>query len=257
MIGAIIVDYRSDPHLPDALLALRDAAGNLPVRAVVAENCPVEQRADVPEGLEVHFITSRENLGYARAVNLARRKLETPYLLVLNPDVELVPGSLRTAYAYMEADPGVGILAPKLLDSTGGIQYSARTFYDFRTVLFRRTFLGRLLPDHPVIRRHLMWDWDHAEIREIDWALGACMMIRSEAVGEKIFDERFFLYFEDVDLCVRLKKAGWRIVYHPEVVGVHEHRQESRRKFCSLANYHHFKSWIKFLLKHRSISGIG
>ncbi|MEK7307338.1 MAG: glycosyltransferase, partial [Nitrospirota bacterium] len=99
-------------------------------------------------------------------------------------------------------------------------------------------------------------DWDHMTIREIDWALGACMMIRTEAVPDEVFDPRFFLYFEDVDLCLRLKKAGWKVVYHPEAAAVHEHRQKSRKNPFSRANYEHFKSWVKFILKYRNISGI-
>ena len=82
------------------------------------------------------------------------------------------------------------------------------------------------------------------------------MLIRSKAAGEEVFDPRFFLYFEDVDLCLRLKKAGWKVVYHPEALAIHEHRQESRKNPFSRANYEHFKSWIKFILKYRNISGI-
>lgn len=98
-----------------------------------------------------------------------------------------------------------------------------------------------------------MKDWGHASIQEIDWALGACMLIREKAVGAEIFDPRFFLYFEDVDLCFRLKKAGWKVMYHPEAIAIHHHRQKSRTSFFSRSNFAHLVSWIKFMAKHKSI----
>lgn len=255
-IGVIIVDYQSDPLLEKALLALASTRIDIPFRVVIIENSPRRTRPNIPEGLDVKFFPQEKNLGFGRAVNLARRNLQTPYFLLLNPDVKIFPNTLSILCDYMERNTDVGIAVPKLLDSQGNLQLSARRFYDLPTILLRRTFLGRFYPDHQFIRKHLMADWDHETIKEIDWALGACMLIRSKAVGDHVFDPRFFLYFEDVDLCVRLKKVGWKVVYHPEAIAVHEHLQESRRNPFSRANYAHFVSWIKFMIKHRSISGI-
>jgi len=255
-LGIIIVDYQSDPLLDEAISSIRSSQVQFKFKIVVVENCPIKHRLDSPQDSEIQFLPQRGNLGFARAVNLARYQLSTPYLLVMNPDTRLLPETLSTLYGYLEKHKNVGLVVPKLISPNRSLQFSARRFYDFPTVLFRRTFLGRIFPNHPIIRRHLMADWDHNDVREIDWALGACMMIRAEAVGEAVFDSRFFLYFEDVDLCLRLRKAGWRVVYHPQAVAIHDHRQSSRKKLLSRANYEHLLSWIKFVLKHRSISGV-
>lgn len=254
-VGVIIVDYRSDPALDRALNAL-SSIQSPDLSIVIVENDPKRSRVNFPGNLKIEFLRSEVNLGFGRAVNLARRRLRTPYVFLLNPDVILFPETLSVLLDYMEKHPDVGIAVPKLLEKDGSLQPSARTFYNMSDILFRRTFLGKFFPNHSSLKRHLMTDWDHGSIREIDWALGACMLIREKAVGEEIFDPRFFLYFEDVDLCLRLKKAGWKVMYHPEAVAIHEHRQKSRKSFFSRANYEHFISWMKFVIKHKGISGV-
>jgi len=118
-------------------------------------------------------------------------------------------------------------------------------------LLFRRTPLGKVFPNHRIIRKHLMMDWDHREPREVDWGLGACMLLRKEALGgQDIFDGRFFLYFEDVDLCLRLKEEGWKVVYYPEAVMIHSHLRHSARGVLNREKWEHLKSLIKFYFKH-------
>jgi GT2 family glycosyltransferase len=145
----------------------------------------------------------------------------------------------------------VGIVFPKLLNPDGSLQYSCRTFHTFWTILMRRTPLGKMFPKSKILRDHLMMDWDHDTIREVDWALGGCMMIRRDAVfGPKLFDERFFLYFEDVDLCYGMKKTSWKVIYNPKAVMVHHHLRESALKGLNPQKKEVIKSWVKFKLKH-------
>jgi len=254
-VGIIIVDYGSDPFLERTLNSIPITTQSLKVKVILIENCPNGKKISFPENLDVQSYQFQRNLGFGRAVNLARKKLDTPYLFLLNPDVELLPETISILYEFMESHDEVGITVPKLLDPYGNVQFSSRKFYDLSSILLRRTFLGKLFPNHPNLRNHLMMDWDHSSIGEIDWGIGACMMIREKAVGCEVFDPRFFLYFEDVDLCLRFKKDGWKVVYHPEAVAIHEYRQESRKSFFSKANIEHFKSWIKFVAKYKSISG--
>lgn len=201
------------------------------------------------------FIENAKNLGFARAVNQGFAIAKGKYLLILNPDIKLLPGSVEKAIHFLDKNPEVGLLLPKLVNPDGSLQFSCRTFYDFPTLLFRRTPLGKIFPNHPVIRRHLMMDWDHNEVRKVDWGLGASMVIRREALkGGKVFDERFFLYFEDVDLCFSLKKEGWKVVYCPNVVMVHHHVRQSAQGFMNRERWEHFKSLLKFYCKHLKLS---
>ncbi len=249
-VGVIFVDYRSDPQLVHALRALAADRSGLSLRIVVVQNSPVSPPPDLPDGLTVEWITSEKNIGFGRAVNLARARLQTPYLWILNPDVLPAPDALGILCRYLRLHPDVGLVAPKLLDLDGRLQYSVRRYYDLPTLLLRRG-LGRFFPNASRLRRHLMSDWDHADVREVDWALGACLLLRATAVPAAVFDPRFFLYFEDVDLCLTLQVAGWKTVYHPEAVARHLHRQTSRRHFFHRATWEHLKSGLLFALKHR------
>jgi lipopolysaccharide/colanic/teichoic acid biosynthesis glycosyltransferase len=114
----------------------------------------------------------------------------------------------------------------------------------------RRTPLGKLFPNSPVIRRHLMLDYDHATARAVDWVIGACMLVRrsaAEAVGG--MDERFFLYFEDVDWCFRMSRQGWKVWYLPQAEMVHEHRRESAKPKLSRSFWAHLGSLFRYYEK--------
>ncbi|NNE42951.1 MAG: glycosyltransferase, partial [Gemmatimonadetes bacterium] len=131
---------------------------------------------------------------------------------------------------HMDENPETGIAGGKLLNPDGTLQYSCRTFYTLSTLLHRRTLIGKLFPNSRVVRDHLMLDWDHESVREVDWMLGACLMVRNKAITDVgLMDERFFMYFEDVDWCYRMKQHGWKVVYVPDARMKHVHRRESAK----------------------------
>jgi GT2 family glycosyltransferase/lipopolysaccharide/colanic/teichoic acid biosynthesis glycosyltransferase len=199
---------------------------------------------------QVNVIANAHNLGYAVAVNQGLEATRSEYALVLNPDIVLRPGCLDTLIEFMDTHADAGLAGAKLLHTDGSLQHSCRGFYTPQTLLLRRTFLGRLFPNHPVIRRHLMLDYDHATPRRVDWVIGACMMVRRsavEAVGG--MDERFFLYFEDVDWCFRMSRQGWKVYYVPDAEMVHEHRRASAKPRLSRSFWAHLGSLLRFYEK--------
>jgi hypothetical protein len=202
----------------------------------------------------VSVVANRTNVGFGRAANQGFRKTTGEYVLVLNPDVAVTRGSLHSMIRFMDAHGDVGLLLPKLLNPDGTVQPSCRTFYTFWVLLLRRTPLGAIFPHARAVRAHLMTDWDHARVREVDWGLGAAMLLRRSALdGDAPFDERFFIYFEDVDLCARLKEAGWKVVYFPEAALIHHHLRQSAAGWWNRARLEHLKSLIKFVRKYRGL----
>ena len=254
LLSIVIVNYKSGALLIKCLDSIE--AGGTPS---LSEIVVVDNHSDDGTAAEVlrrypavRLIQNERNYGFGAAVNIGFRRTFGTYVLVLNPDVEIRPGSIDELVQYMESAPDVGVCAPKLLNPDGTLQYSCRTYYSVWTVLLRRTVLGRLWPHHPAIRAHLMMDWDHQSRREVDWVLGAALMLRRSALpAGDVMDERFFLYFEDVDLCLRLHKTGWKVVYDPMSVMIHHHQRASARGVMSRAKLEHVRSWIKFSLKHR------
>jgi hypothetical protein len=254
-VSIILVNYNSVGFIISCLRSIQQCLQGFAHEVIVVDNHSQDNswhllRKEFPDLI---LIGNPSNFGFGRAVNQGFRMASGKYILVLNPDIILLPGSVEKAIHFLEEHPGVSLLLPKLLNPDGTLQFSCRTFPNFSAFLYRRTPLGKLFPNHKVIREHLMLDWEHDEIREVDWGMGACMFLRREDLkDEKIFDERFFLYFEDIDLCYRLKGEGRKIIYYPEATMLHYHVRESVRGFITLnwAKWELYKSVFKFYFKH-------
>ncbi|MDI6828775.1 MAG: glycosyltransferase family 2 protein, partial [Armatimonadota bacterium] len=144
------------------------------------------------------------------------------YVLLLNPDAEVKAGTFSILVNFADANPGAGLIGPKILNKDGSLQSSARRFPTPLAALFRNTFLGRLFPNNQYVREYLMADWDHSSPREVDWLSGAALMLRRAMLDEiGLLDERFFMYCEDVDIAYRAKQKGWKAIYCPEAQVVH------------------------------------
>jgi len=256
-LSLIVVNYNNAAFLSSCLHSIKKCFEGDGYEIIVVDNNSTDGSCQLirEKFFGLCMIENWGNLGFAQAVNQGIGRSKGKYLLILNPDVQILPGALQKAINFLEGHPDVGILLPKLVNPDGSLQFSCRTFYNFSTLLLRRTPLGNIFPNNRIIREHLMMDWDHREPREVDWGLGACMFLRREALkGENIFDERFFLYFEDVDLCFRMRKEGWKVIYYPEAVMVHSHARQSAGEFFNRAKWEHLKSLIKFYLKHRRLN---
>jgi len=230
-VSIAIVSYNTRDLLRRCLATI-GCGTTRPYEVIVVDNASADGSAAMvsEEFPSVRLLENRENAGYSRAVNQAIRSAAGTYVLVLNPDIEVLPGSIDALARHLDEHPDTGIAGGKLLNPDGTLQYSCRTFYTLSTLLHRRTPIGKLFPDSRVEREHLMMDWDHETVREVDWMLGACLMVRSEAIRDVgLMDERFFMYFEDVDWCYRMKQHGWRVMYVPEARMKHVHRRDSAR----------------------------
>jgi GT2 family glycosyltransferase len=171
---------------------------------------------------EAHLIAAERNLGFGAAVNLVARRTDAPWLLVANADVALEPGALDALLAAAERDPGAGALAPRLVLPDGSTQHSV---FAFPTVPFTAAFnlgLARVVPGLGD-RLALIGHWDADRARRVPWAVGALLLVRRaawEAAGG--FDERQWMYAEDLDLGWRLRRAGWATRYVPSARVLHE-----------------------------------
>ena len=231
-LAVIIVHYNTSEDLARLLASLAENPPACPHRVIVVDNA--SQDADLPAVVErfpdCAWVMNAENVGYARGCNIGLAQVDAAYALILNPDIVVEPGALDRLIAYAEDHPRAGLVGPQLLNEDGSVQDSCRRFYTFRTLLMRRTFLGKLFPDSRTVAHHLMRDFDHASNRPVDWVLGGCLLARREAVAAVgPMDERFFLYFEDVDWCYRMWEAGWEVHFLPEVRLVHGFRRSSTR----------------------------
>jgi len=203
---------------------------------------------------QVRLLESNRNRGYGGGNNYAAGYARGEYVLIINPDNELEPEGLERMVQLLRADSSIGILAPKLQFPDGSVRDCARSFPSFFDVLIKRTFLHHFFPGR--MRRYLQTDVPDAPLRDVDWVVGACLFFRRDffsALGG--FDERFFLFFEDMDLCRRIHLAGKRVVYASSIRAQDRKQRLSGGGFASLffkrTGRIHIASALKYFWKWR------
>lgn len=245
-----IVHYQQPALLVRCLRQIQSL--NLPSswKTVVVENSPKQEGASIiqSEYPWVQILCNGKNNGFGGGHNLAYTRTASDYFFVLNPDILILDNSLQALIDCLDNHPDAAIVGPCLLNPDGSIQYSARRFYDWKTVLGRRL---PLFDRHKIDDYHLMKDQDLSIIQSVDWILGAAMAIRRKAfLNDILFDPRYNLYFEDVDICYFARKRGWDVLYCPHSKMIHDH-QRSSAKGINIKLFIHFLSWIKFWLKSK------
>jgi len=209
------------------------AAADLPI--VLTENVPDITALDVPARLRVERVRNDAPKGFGANHNAAFRRCATPVFVVLNPDIRLERDPFH-ALAARVTQAGIAAAGPLVRSPLGAVEDSARKF-PTALGLVKKAMRAQVAPDYPIDRG----------VVEVDWVAGMCVALRSEAFrAAGGFDERYFLYYEDVDLCRRLRALGYRVVYDPAVCVVHDARRSSRRNPRLALT--HAASAIRFLL---------
>jgi hypothetical protein len=262
-VDLIIVNWNSGEQLRNCLSSIGVSGGEGLVlrRVVVVDNGSSDGSADGLEGFPLPLTVARnvDNLGFAAACNQGAAGSAAEYLLFLNPDTRLLPGSLAMPVAFLEGSGGrgVGVVGIQLVDERGIVARSCARFPTPGRFLARMTGLDRLAPKH--CPGHYMTEWDHEDSREVDQVMGAFFLVRRsvfEALGG--FDERFFVYFEDVDFSLRARRAGWPSYYYSGARAYHRgggtsEQVKAQRLRYSLGSrilygYKHFGRWPAHLL---------
>lgn len=222
-----------------------------------ADGCGDMVAANFPQA---RFIQSKKNLGMGAGNNLGLRAASSKYVLIINPDIVILPGALAELYAFMETHPQAGAAGPRLNNPDGSLQPSCFLLPRFSTFLYRRTFLGETADGQEYLNRFMLADWDHLDARPVDWVIGAALIIRQDVLRKVgYFDERFFLFMEDVDLERRIKNTGSEIWYAASVKFIHyPHRLSggnlSLKSLWQKTTWVHITSWLKYFWKWSKIS---
>lgn len=231
-VAAVLVNYNAGPELGRALRSIAAEAGPS-WEAVVVDNASTDGSAEqaLTFGPCVRLVRNAENRGFGRAVNQGVAATVAPLVLVMNPDAWLEPGALAALVAELDRRPECAMAGPRILDPDGSVQGSARGDPDMLTGLFGRTGrVRRWLPGLAVAQRNVVTvDPEDGGSRAVDWLSGACVLVRRgafERVGG--FDAGYFLYWEDADLCRRLRGAGFTVRYVPGATAVHQVGHSSR-----------------------------
>jgi len=224
-LSIVVVSFNARDYLRRCLASVLEHTKGVSCEVIVVDNASWDGSAQMvqAEFPQVTLVRLTTNLGFAAGCNRGMERAAGEFILLLNPDTDLAEDAFSPMVAYCRQNPSVGILGPKLLNSDGSLQLSCRRFPSHLTSLFnRQSILTRLFPGNPFSRRYLMTDWAHDRIEPVDWLSGACLVLRRD-MADRIggMDEGFFMYIEDVDLCYRAHRAGYEVVYFPQVAVTH------------------------------------
>ena len=258
-ISIIIVHTYEQRLLRQTLKGIYRAAPQVSFEFIVVDNNPAAGFGDVlaKEFPEVRHMPLVRNVGFGAAMNRGMKEAVGRYVLIFNPDIVVQPGSLETLTQFMDAHPDVGIAGPRLHNPDGSLQHSCYRIPTLLTPAYRRTPLGKLPVGRRTLEHYLMLHDSHDETMDVDSLIGAALFTRHKMLEEVgLFDERFFMYYEDNDLCRRFWECGYRVVYHPEAVMVHYHRRASAdgsffQQLRSRFAWIQIHSALKFFWKYR------
>lgn len=244
-LSVILVNYNDLRHLKECLSSLTDTVQDIPYEVIVVDN---QSTDGTPRWLREHaphvrLIANEENVGFARANNQGIQESQGEYVLFLNTDAVLERQAVAFLREELRSNPSVGAVGPALLCGREAYQVSFGKKVSFFREIFQKTMLN------PYYRFLLKRS---AKKRQVGWLSAACLLTRRQILGEAgLFDENFFLYFEDIDLCVRIREKGYVLRYLPEAQVFHW-GGASTEGLKLFSRYHYRKSQLYFYKKHNS-----
>lgn len=219
MISVVIVSYNVRDILRQCLQTLLARSKDLDIEVFVVDNASVDASAEMvrKEFPQVRLLANNLNLGFAAANNQAFALAKGNYVLLLNPDAFVRPGALHKAIDFMEHTTQCGICGGRVLDPSGNLMPSARRFPGVISRFFTLSGLSSRYPYSPFFNRHDFGGFAHDRVLEVDWVPGTFTLFRKKLLDDlRGFDERFFIYYEETDLCRRAKAAGWKVFFIPD-----------------------------------------
>ena len=254
----VTVAYKAPDMIRNLLKGVEEANFSFPFEYILVDNNVGDGTGEMVRRRFpwVTVIDAPGNIGFGAGHNLAFAHARGEYVMLFNPDLTVFPGEMEKLLAFADKEQNVGVVGPRVLNPNRTLQ---RTFHRFHRVMdpvYRRTVLGKTPWGRRAIERFLMKDANEHAIQDVDGLFAAAFLIRRTALDAfGLFDERFFMYFEDVDMCRRSWESGWRVCYAPVATFVHFHQRESDVKHLwqSLSNplsRIHITSALKYFLKY-------
>lgn len=259
-LSIVIVNWNGKAFLKSCLESLVREGSGLDAEIIVVDNGSSDGSPEMVRELfkEVKLICNRENVGFARGNNIGLRECRGEWICLVNSDVEVMSGSIKCMVSYMREHPKVGMMGPKVIDSASGITPNYREFPSLWNLFCRALALDKIFPPSRIFGGYFMNYFDGTHMRKVDVIAGTFWLLRKKALDEAGWlDEDFFMYGEDIDLCKRLKRSGWDILYFPEAEIMHHGGGSSQSDPIRFFIEQQRSNYLYWRKHHRPISGVG
>jgi N-acetylglucosaminyl-diphospho-decaprenol L-rhamnosyltransferase len=256
-LAVAVVNHNAGRFLARCLASIV-ATGDVDAEIVIVDNGSTDGSLGlaVDDHPEVTVIRNADNRGFARAANQAMAATSASFVLLLNPDAEIVGGTPAALVKVARERPRAGAIGTLVRNPDGSIQPSARRVPRLGEAL-GHAFLGPVWRTNPWTRSYTMAGWDRSSERPVEWVSGSAMLLRRAAFEEVGgFDEGYFMFVEDVDLCTRLRRAGWEVLFSPELEVVHQIGVSTRGQRGRMA-FVHSDSIYRYYCKFRATGAGG
>jgi hypothetical protein len=234
-LSICIVNWNVEALLKACLGSIFKETKGISFEVIVVDNHSSDNsvnmiKTDFPQ---VKLIENKDNAGFTKANNQAIKQSQGRYIMLLNPDTEIIDNALDKMIKFFGTRPDCGALGCKLLNTDGSLQRSCKTFPSLDVILYNSLFLDSLFPKSRLFGKYFMTWWDFNDVREVDQPMGSALMIRKDVLDKAgLFDENIFIWFDEVDLCYRIKKAGYKIYFTPEA-RIKHHLSRSFKQWTS------------------------
>ncbi|MDX9893001.1 MAG: glycosyltransferase family 2 protein [Patescibacteria group bacterium] len=252
-LSIVIVSWNVKKLLKNCLQSIEKFKGSLSLEIIVVDNASHDQTVEMlkQEFPQVILIPNSKNLGFAAANNQGILRSRGQFILLLNPDTEIVKNKLERIIKFIENKTKAGVVSCKHLNPDWTLQPSVRRFPNFLSIFLIGTKIAKLLPNMPPIYKYLARDFDYKTAQPIDQVAGSFFLIRREVIDQiGLLDEDFFIWFEEVDYCRRARNRGWEIWYTPDFEIIHYGGQSFNQVGTLRKQKLFFKSAAHYLAKH-------
>lgn len=253
-LSIIIISWRMKEMLVSLLRSIQHYTSGISYEIIVIDNNSQDGTSETisEEFPQIHLITNNANLGVAGARNQGLRIAQGRFRMFLDADMVLKENSLAKLIAFMDETPDAGICGCKLIFPDDTVQPSGRRYPSPFAFILRRLNFIRTVRNSRTLRHHEMTDWDRMDTRPVDYLIGACQVIRREAQQQVgLLDDKIFYGPEDIDYCLRMYKAGWKVYYYPHTSIVHFEQRITKKKIFSRLTWLHLKGVFYLFRKYR------
>lgn len=258
-ISIAIVSYNSCEILCNCIRSISDITHGCTYEIIIVDNASSDDSVESikKEFPSVHLIENKENVGFSKAVNQAFNVSSGEFFFLLNPDARLISNILPGMVDFFHDHPRAGIVAPKIVFPDNRLHPSARRFITLPGAIFDVLQIHFYFPRNKIAKKFDYDKWKHDKIREVDWVTGAAFMTRSETFAScGMLDERYFMYFEDMDYCVSVKEIGYKTYFCPTFSVLHHHAKGGSDKL-PVRSVDYYISLFHYLLKYQGIINAG